>query len=78
MLTRLLRCIDPNQTRHIDCAQSQIRQVILYLLFTQLAESRTYCAIDSFVAQEMVRRFADNADFDGVAVHFAFDCFFEC
>ena len=62
----------------MNCKHSlEIRQVILYLLFTQFSESRTYCALNTFIAEEMVRWVADDTDFNGITVHFAFDCLFQ-
>ena len=39
----------------------QVRQVVLDLGWTQLPESRSLCALDAFVAEEVVGWRADDA-----------------
>lgn len=55
----------------------QIRQVVFYLVLCELPESWADGSFDTLVAEQMIRRFAHDADFDGIAVHFSFDGFLQ-
>ena len=55
---------------------SQIRQIIFDLVLCEFPEPRTYCAVDTLVAEQMVCGLAHNANLNRVAIHFALDGLF--
>ena len=62
----------PYQTPHC-WNRLQVGQVIFDFLFAEFPESWANSVLHTFIAQEVVRRIADDADFDCVSVHLAFD-----
>jgi hypothetical protein len=57
---------------------SQIGQVVLDLLLTQLPKPRPDCMVDTLETQQMIRWIANYTDLDGVAVHLTFNGLLEC